>query len=189
MAMEHNFRSAFNGFNREDVVRYIEYLNTKHVTDLNQLKAENQTLTEELKQFQTQPVTEDLSEELAQQKEQYSVLEQQCASLQVQVEQLTAQLAERQAKNLAAEELEAYRRAERAERSAKDRAEKLYQQATGTLADATAQVDEAAGQFRVIAEGIQEQMRQLQLAIEGSKNTLLNAAAAMYTIRPEDTEA
>ena len=40
MANSQNFRSAFNGFNREDVVKYIEYLNGKHSADLNQLNAE-----------------------------------------------------------------------------------------------------------------------------------------------------
>ena len=40
MAAFQNFRSAFNGFNREDVVHYIEFLNSKHAADLNQLNAE-----------------------------------------------------------------------------------------------------------------------------------------------------
>ena len=32
-----NFRSAFYGFNREDVVRYIEYLNNQYKNQLDQL--------------------------------------------------------------------------------------------------------------------------------------------------------
>ena len=28
--MNLNFRSALNGFNRQDVARYLEYLNTQH---------------------------------------------------------------------------------------------------------------------------------------------------------------
>ena len=32
-----NFRSAFYGFNREDVVRYIEFLNNQHKNQLDQL--------------------------------------------------------------------------------------------------------------------------------------------------------
>ena len=36
MAASQNFRSAFNGFNREDVVHYLEYLNTKHTNQVNQ---------------------------------------------------------------------------------------------------------------------------------------------------------
>jgi chromosome segregation ATPase len=40
MASTKNFRSALNGFNREDVVHYIEYLNAKHNSELQQLTAE-----------------------------------------------------------------------------------------------------------------------------------------------------
>ena len=35
-----NFRSAFNGFNREDVVHYIEYLNANHENQIRQLQAD-----------------------------------------------------------------------------------------------------------------------------------------------------
>lgn len=44
MAAPQNFRSAFNGFNREDVVHYLEYINTKHNNLVNQLTAENEEL-------------------------------------------------------------------------------------------------------------------------------------------------
>ena len=48
MSAQMNFRTSLNGFNREDVVHYIESLNTKHSTALNQLKEENLALTDEL---------------------------------------------------------------------------------------------------------------------------------------------
>ena len=37
---QQTFRSALNGFNREDVVRYIEYLNSVHTAEINQLNSE-----------------------------------------------------------------------------------------------------------------------------------------------------
>ena len=40
MATPQNFRSAFNGFNREDVAHYLEYINSKHQSQVNQLTAE-----------------------------------------------------------------------------------------------------------------------------------------------------
>ena len=40
MAAQQNFRSAFNGFNREDVVQYIQYLNSKHASEISQLHSE-----------------------------------------------------------------------------------------------------------------------------------------------------
>ena len=48
MSQTHNFRSAIGGFNRQDVVRYIEYINGKHISLVNQLKSENQALKDEL---------------------------------------------------------------------------------------------------------------------------------------------
>ena len=38
--MNLNFRSALNGFNRQDVARYLEYLNTQHNAQLNQLQTD-----------------------------------------------------------------------------------------------------------------------------------------------------
>ena len=35
-----NFRSALGGFNREDVVRYIEYINNKHNSQIEQLNTQ-----------------------------------------------------------------------------------------------------------------------------------------------------
>ena len=40
MPAPQNFRSAFNGFNREDVVRYLEYINAKHTAEVNQLTSD-----------------------------------------------------------------------------------------------------------------------------------------------------
>ena len=44
MAAPQNFRSAFNGFNREDVVQYLEYIHAKYKTQIDQLTAENEEL-------------------------------------------------------------------------------------------------------------------------------------------------
>ena len=69
MSQSHNFRSALGGFNREDVVRYIEYINSKNTSAVNQLKSENQSLKDELNALranQSAPVepAEDLRPEL-----------------------------------------------------------------------------------------------------------------------------
>ena len=48
MSTPQSFRSAFNGFNREDVVHYLEYLNTKHNNQINQLTADNESLRQQV---------------------------------------------------------------------------------------------------------------------------------------------
>lgn len=197
MATNLNFRSAISGFNREDVVHYIEYMNSKFNTQINQLTGEAQELRDKLTAMAQIP---DLSDEVAQLKAQLeeaaqrqSALEEENARLAAQrddalsqIEQLKTEQAENAARELAAMELEAYRRAEQTERAAKARAEQIYQQATGTLAQATTQVDNAALQFRQIAEAVSGQMAQLQMAVDSSKNALLDAATTMYAIRPEE---
>ena len=180
MASAQNFRSALNGFNREDVVHYIEYLNTKHTGAINQLKSENQTLTDELQALRSQPAVD-------------PAVVDECAALRTQNEELLAEIAAlKQAQNvtpLAEEELEAYRRAEKAERSARERAKQIYCQATGALADATTQVDEAAEHFKILSQRITMQLSDLQTTVDRSKNALLGAAATMYTICPTDHES
>ena len=186
MASAQNFRGAFNGFNREDVVHYIEYLNAKHTGALNQLKSENQTLADELEALREKP---DLTGECAQLREENQELQAQVESLTAQLEELTKQLEEaQQFTPLADEELEAYRRAEKAERTARERARQIYCQATGALADATTQVDDAAEHFKILSQRISDQLGELQATVERSKNALQGAAATMYTIRPADTE-
>lgn len=48
MAETQTFRSAFNGFNRQDVVSYIEMLNNRHNAERNQLNTQLQLLQESL---------------------------------------------------------------------------------------------------------------------------------------------
>ena len=156
MAETHHFRSAIGGFNRQDVVQYIEYLNTKHTSQINQLTSELEFLRRQLEQAKTTAPAETAAEPNIQ--------------------------------NFTEAELEAYRRAERTERNARERAEQIYRQATGTLADATALVDDAAGRLGTMADSVKEQLAQLQSAIETSKASLKDAAEIMATIRPEGTE-
>ena len=90
--------------------------------------------------------------------------------------------------DVTAQELEAYRRAEKAERAAKERSEHIYRQATATLAQATAQVDDAAGRVQELVDRVTGQITDLQAAVALSKSALLDAATTMYSIRPEDAE-
>lgn len=192
MAGNQNFRSAFNGFNREDVVQYIEYLNSKNNIAINQLKSENQTLQEELEDLRSQPVRDpELEGQYALLQEENENLRQAQQEMQQQIAQLKAELenaVQKAANRIAAEELEAYRRAERVERAAQERTQQLYLQATGTLADATAQVDDAADQYKQLSQQLTALMTQMQIMVDRSRNALTSAANTMYTIRPADTE-
>lgn len=251
MATNQNFRSAFNGFNREDVVHYLEYLNSKHTSLVNQLSEEADNLRQKLT-VAAEAIAADSSrgeqitaleaerDELKAQLQQALAaaeasdnaryaLEAECASLRAQLaaapavdpgrEQLIAQYAalqsaleETQAENVrlteqlqqakaasavvvpvqassTEKELEAYRRAERTERMARERAEQLYRQTNGVLADATVKVDQVAADIGTIADQVMTQLQQLQEAVTGSKQALKDAAGLMYSLRPEEEDA
>ena len=96
------FRSALNGFNRQDVANYIAYLNNKHTSEVEQL---NNRLQSALNRQQTE---RDLEQRLSQ-------AEARCAELEAELAGRRAAPAETHTDS----ELEAYRRAERTEREAK----------------------------------------------------------------------
>ncbi len=179
MTMPQNFRSAFNGFNREDVVHYIEYINSRHNTEVNQLKSELDMLRN---QQQETPDVSALEEELAALRAERDELLEKIAQLE---EQVTAPAPAAPAAAFSAEqELETYRRAERMERLARERAEQVYHQANAALADATVKVDAAALEISRMSDAVLTQLNGLQSAVNNSKQALTDAAATMYAIRP-----
>ena len=190
MAAQQNFRTAFNGFNREDVVHYIEYLNTRHAAEISQLNSELEYLRSSQSAPESQP-DDGNAELIEQQAARIRELFDRCKELETELEVLKAEKAQEQPQagvTSQAEELEAYRRAERAERRAKERAELVYHQVNGTLADATVKVEEAAALIGDLSDRVTEQLTQLQTAVAGSKAALKDAAATMYAIRPEAEE-
>lgn len=205
MPAPENFRSAFNGFHREDVVRYIEHLNTGHSALVNQLNATLDALKAQLADAENRtpekvenPLNAELDarcaaleqENAALREENRRILAEKAALLE-QKNALMAQLAEAQnsaSTAMAQQELEAYRRAERLERIARERAGQVYHQANGALADAAVKLDEAFGQLGTLTDQVSAQLQQLQRAVDGSKQALADASATLYAIRPENQE-
>lgn len=162
MVAQQNFRSAFHGFNREDVVHYIEYMNNQHNAQVNQLKTELQALQAELEQFRAAPTAEDVQ-----------ALQEKCAQLEEELAQAKAQMeqaAEETPELIQSREaeLKAYRRAERVERVAQARVNQLYAQASTALSGAVSKVSEAS------------------LQMEALTDLLEGAAADLETVRPTE---
>lgn len=202
MSAPEKFRSALNGFNRDDVVNYLEYLNNKHNLLVNRLNAEVESLRAQLQSPDQSP-----SEEL-------SVLEQERDALALQLEELRTQkdalqercdaleraLADAQTVSAPAEippavpteavcspeaELEMYRRAERTERIARERAEQLYRQTNGVLTEASLRVNEMADRVVPMADQILMQLSQLQSAVYASRQSLQDAVGILNTLHPD----
>ena len=164
MAEFQHFRSAFNGFNRKDVVNYIAYLNNQHSTQLAQLNSQLQTAQEKAEGVKT----------AAELQAQLDAARAKCAAL----EQQLSGAADGRISN-PAQELEAYRRAERAERQAKERAQQIYDQANGVLSDITLQTEAAANQIEAAAD-------QIAMQLKKAREDFQQAVSSLYAIRPED---
>ena len=181
MAVSYSFRKALNGFHREDVVRHIEYINTKHANQINQFKAELESQERELQQLR----------KLLGVKEQLDALQVYCTDLEQKNAQLNLQLEEERTQRTAVvnrneEELEAYRRAERLERQARQRAEQLCEKANGIVSDAGGKVDLSAQRISQMADQVAIQLAELRQEILGGKDALQEASAALSALRTEE---
>ena len=165
MATTQRFRSALNGFNREDVVNYIEYLNNRHNAQLEQLNNQLQ----EVKGAVSADVVDDLQAQL-------DAALARCAELE---EKLSVKEASTN------RELEAYRRAEEAERKANERAREIYAQAQTALDGATAMAEAAAEEFNQVAELTTQQLKEYQNSIAATVSNFKSAAASLNAVKPE----
>lgn len=161
MADNQHFRSAFRGFNREDVVHYIEYLNNHYTRQLEDLTAQLQAAQAAVPAADTSLL------------ERLQAAEERCAQLEAQ---LAAEPAA--APTAMEEELEAYRRAERTERQARERAQQIYTQANAILAEVTTKAETASAQVAAVAD-------QVTAKLQGTKAAFEDAVAALYAIRPD----
>ena len=168
-----NFRSAFRGFNRQDVVSYLEYMNNKHNSQIEQL---NNQLQVALAQPKDEELQAQLEAALARVSELEDALAQQDRAIVSDGASCTEQ------------ELEAYRRAERTERVAKERAEQIYAKANGVLADATLKAESASAHIGAIADQVSAQLKEYQDSVLETKATFQEAVATLYAIRPEEIQ-
>lgn len=207
------FRSAFNGFHREDVVNHIAYMTNKHETLVNQLRAENESLRAELEALQAKIEDEaaeqdripeleqtiaDRDAELAAVREELEAANQLLNEQSEQMGALREELEE--AKEAAAkpaaieksanhwDELRAYRRAETAERQARERVNDLYTSANTALRGAGATLGDTNAAFEQLAEKFRADLVELMEAIDTGKTALNTAADTLDTLRPEETE-
>lgn len=162
MSMQH-FRTALGGFNREDVVRYIEYLNNQHKSQLEQLNTQLQVA-------KSQVASGD------------PALQEKLDAALAKIAQLEAQLAGQPSSS---QELETYRRAERAERLALERAQQISTQANAILADATAKAQEASLHIGSLAAQATTQLEAYRDAIAGYQDVFRDAVSALGTLQPE----
>ena len=171
MAPVQRFRSALNGFNREDVVHYIEYLNNFYTSQIQQLNTQLQNAAANSGEDKLQA--------------QLDAALKKCAALEAQIAAGSTESAVSNSSCTEAE-LEAYRRAEKAERQAQARAQQIYDQANAVLAETALKAEAAAAQVGTVAEQAAEQLKACQNAVLETRQTFQEAVAALYAIQPEE---
>ncbi len=207
------FRSAFNGFNREDVVNHIAYMTTKHETLVSQLRSEADTLRTELTELKARleeneqtedrvPALEEAlsarDQELASAREELDAANQllneqaeQMAALREQLEEAQEAAAKSSTIEKSAshwDELRAYRRAENVERQAHERVNQLYDSATEALRNAGKDLAAATDTFDTLAEKFRADLVALMENIDAGRNSLSAAADTLDGLRPEDIQ-
>ena len=194
--MNQNFRSSLHGFNRQDVANYLEYLNNRHAAQVNQLNTDLEELRRQVQtpaadpqrlilesrcrelEQQLRQAQSERDEALAQKEEALRTLEdarkdREDALLRVSGEKLDAN-----------RELEAYRRAERTERVARERAEQVYSETGTVLTQASNRIDTALRQMTGISRQVSTQLDTLQAAISSSRLALQDAADTIEKLKP-----
>ena len=194
--MNLNFRSSLHGFNRQDVANYLEYLNNRHAAQVNQLNTDLEALRRQAEAPAEDPqraALETRCQELEQQlaaarKERDEALAQKEAVEQkleaAQRDREEALLRSSGEKLDANRELEAYRRAERTERVARERAEQVYSETSTVLTQASNRIEAALRQMTGISQQVTGQLDTLQAAIASSRLALQDAAQTIDKLKP-----
>ena len=185
-----NFRTAFHGFNREDVVRFLETATARHTAEVNQLR-------DEIARLEGDPSLLRMRSGDGASQEELEALQAENARLKAQVEELETQLTEpaatpiRDETNWKDEELAAYRRAETVERQARNRAAQMYHRVNGLIADLAARMDGSKAEMTAAAEALGQALDQLQLALDGGQSILTEGTATLRALElehPADSE-
>lgn len=194
--MNLNFRSSLHGFNRQDVANYLEYLNNRHAAQVNQLNTDLEALrrqaaapVEDPQRAALETRCQELEQQLAAaRKERDEALAQREAAEQkleaAQRDREEALLRSSGEKLDANRELEAYRRAERTERVARERAEQVYSETGTVLTQASNRIEAALRQMTGISQQVTGQLDTLQTAIASSRLALQDAAQTIDKLKP-----
>lgn len=176
------FRTAVSGFNRADVVHYIETLSADHHKALRALRDERDALAAENAQLQArydalQADNDALQAQLAQTQADNDALGEQLNALAAEGAQLAKQLQDAQElaasasddpteqelqPSLPEKELAAYRRAEQTERNAAVRARRVYDQLSTLCEEARSRYAEAGEEIAALSDDLATGLGRLQ---------------------------
>lgn len=128
----YTFRTALQGFNRTDVVNFIESTTAAHEAALHQMQMENSRLEQQL--MDANRYIDELHQTIAAMQAEAVSVEEEPPMVLPPLEDPLPAVAPVMTNDFEEMELAAYRRAEQAERKAKERAAELYRQIDEVIA-------------------------------------------------------
>lgn len=183
MAYTDNFRIVMRGFHRGDVVQFIRRLDAEHEKDINALKEKNESLTAAM---------EALRQELDAANRENAALKDRCASAEAALAAVAtapnpapaAPEADLDAPippappllpkepNINELELAAYRRAELAERLARDRAAAADEQMRALFAQSREKLNLATGDLATVLDSLDADFEHLRQLVRAAQSVL-----------------
>lgn len=193
------FRTSVGGFNRSDVADYIEALCVEQKKALKALEDEKESLTSQLEEAQISLTSkEQETRELRQKLEETeTALAASESALEEALELADAQTAKPKAEPQAeqadycAKELEAYRRAEAAERLAMERASRLRSRLSGLVDTMSGRYEQTGQEIQALSEDIRTNLQRMQEALSDLDVIFEESTDAFETLdasEPEEQE-
>ncbi len=195
------FRSALHGFNRYDVVRYIEKASGEHEHALREAQKESAALSEQVRALEEERAAREAELEAlrtaqdahnAEKDKLQSLLdaaEEESASLREQLASASAQEPELpeepSAPSSDALELAAYRRAEAVERGAVERAGALYDRMSGVCQSLSDRVQASASEVSLLYTELSDSLERMKEALADLKLVLENAPEEIASLHDE----
>ena len=181
--MDRNFRAALNGFNRTDVVAYIEECAINHEKALRQLRDENARLRADLEALQArQEAAQETAPEPVEAQEEVPQAEEPEVPTQPEPEPEVVPIAPPASSS--AEELAAYRRAEAVERAARNRAAALCRQVNAIMDSTSRQLEGSRGDVDTVMSDLNICLRQLNDTFAQLRIIFDDAVQALTTMEP-----
>lgn len=216
------FRNALHGFNRDDVVSYIDSTAKQHEAELRQAQEQNLRLQRQLDEanqiIASLRASEDVQQELDAAKERISRLLQDNEALAEQVNTLEEALANAPkepevpevvtqdltapipaiqevlpvevapSKDYTELELAAYRRAELAERVARERAADVYREVNAVFTHATSKMDGGRQDLEQMTRTIQADVNQLMNVLAGIRSAYDEAEVSFNAVNEKNRQ-
>ena len=198
------FRSALHGFNRYDVVNYIEKASGEHERALRELQKENAALSEQvralesereatLEELQTlrdssaaaEAEKDELSALLAASEEENASLREQLAAVPAPEPEQPESEPEPAAPSSDALELAAYRRAEAVERGAVERAGALYDRMSGVCQSLSDRVQASGNEVSLLYTELSDSLGRMREALADLKLVLEQAPEEISALHDE----